>query len=220
MSKTQDTASNSVEHEPGTIAYELEGSLYLNLTNRCTADCTFCSRSTAPLIGPYNLRLRREPTLRQLRTAVGDPSRYKEIVFCGYGEPTLRLGILLQLSGELRQHQARTRLNTNGHGNLIHRRDIVPELAPWIDAVSVSLNAPDAESYLKLCRPRFGLKTFDAIVAFTRRCRELIGQVAITVVDTGTVDLEACSRVADTMGVPLHVRRYYDHIAATNRILE
>ncbi len=200
-----------------TVAYELEGSLYLNVTNRCTAACSFCTRGTSPRIGPYDLRLRKEPTLQELRMAAADAERYREVVFCGYGEPTLRLDVVTALAAELHGRGISLRLNTNGHGNLIHRRNIVPELARSFPSVSVSLNAADAPAYRRLCRPRFGLRSYGAVLDFTRNCRRLIPRVVVTVVDVEGVDIGACRQVAADLGVPLRVRRYYEHIRTSDR---
>lgn len=206
--------------DPGTLVYLLEGVAYVNVTNRCTAQCDFCTRASAPLIGPYDLRLSRDPSLDELRNALNGLESGGEIVFCGYGEPTLRLETILILAEELKARDMALRLNTNGHGNLIHGRDIVPELARFFDTVSVSLNAPDAETYVKLCRPRFGPSTFQAILDFTRRCHELIPEVLLTAVDLPELDAAGCRRVAAEIGVPLRIRRYYEHISESDRFVE
>src|SRR3990167_3612532 len=125
---------------PRQIVYEIDGALYLNLTNRCNLSCTFCSRKENPQVKDYNLRLPTEPTADELLEQIGDPMAYREIVFCGFGESTLRLRALLAVASVLKQRYpaVRIRLNTNGLAYLVHRHNILPELAPVIDAVSVS----------------------------------------------------------------------------------
>jgi len=130
--------------------------LYLNVTNRCTNRCGFCVRNRVSGIGNGVLWGGPEPDLTALLTAVeeqGGEASFDEIVWCGFGEPTIRADLILEASPLFRAAGCLVRLNTNGHGNLITGRDLVPELAACVDAVSVSLNAPTCERYLELCRP-------------------------------------------------------------------
>jgi TatD family-associated radical SAM protein len=205
---------------PGTIAYELEGSLYLNITRGCTARCLFCYREEAPHIGPYNLELTRDPTLEEFRVVLAHAEQYRQIVFCGFGEPTLRLELLDTIGRQLKARELSVRLNTNGHGNLIHKRSIVPELAGYLSAVSISLNAHNEALYNELCRPSFGRASFGAVLDFARECIGSIPEVTLTVVEHPQVDLEACRKLAAEIGVPLRVRRYYTHIRGTQRYLD
>jgi len=188
------------------IAYELGGSLYLNLTNACPNRCIFCVRRFAPGVGGYNLWLAHEPSAAEVLAAIGNPTRYKEIVFCGYGEPTCRLDVLLEVARALKGKGVPLRLNTNGLGNSINGRDILPELAACLDVVSVSLNAADTDAYLRLCRPSFGTDAFPAVVSFLRRSKEFIPRVVASVVPREGVDIEACRRLAEDLGVEFRVR--------------
>lgn len=188
------------------IAYELNGALYLNLTNACPNRCVFCVRESAPGVGGYDLWLDRDPEAAEVLAAAGDPARYKEIVYCGYGEPTCRLAVLLETARALHGRGAPLRLNTNGLGNLINGRDILPELGGSLDVVSVSLNAANAQAYLELCRPKFGLEAFEAVVEFLRRAKEFIPRVIASVVPVAGVDVAACRRLADGLGVEFRVR--------------
>jgi TatD DNase family protein len=188
------------------IAYEMWGNLYLNITNRCTNACSFCVRYQSDTLWGYNLKLEGEPSVEEIVEAVGDPTRYREVVFCGYGEPTTRLDALLAVGRSLKAAGARVRLDTNGHGNLIWNRNIVPELTEAVDAVSVSLNAQDAETYETLCRPKFGPATFDHVQAFIRECVKHGLEVTASVVAVPGVDVDAARRRASQLGVPLKVR--------------
>jgi TatD DNase family protein len=130
--------------------------LYLNVTNRCTNRCAFCVRARTSRLGDGLLAGGEEPELDELLDAVearGGASSFDEIVWCGYGEPTIRLDLITGAGPAFRAAGAAVRLNTNGHGCLIHNRDILPELGNVVDRVNVSLNAPDMERYLELCRP-------------------------------------------------------------------
>lgn len=205
----------------GVIAYAIRDSLYLNLTNACTDRCVFCALSdpefwagtgTAPFVKGHHLRMLRDPSAAELVAAAGDPSRYREVVFCGYGEPTIRLDALVEVARALKQRGARRiRLDTNGHGNLIHKRSIVRDLAGLVDEVSVSLNTATAEQYVELCRPTFGLPTYDAIKTFIRECKGVIPTVVATVVAMPGVDVEAIRRIAEEeLGAQFRARPYDD----------
>ena len=186
--------------------YQLGDSLYINLTNSCTNNCVFCIRKKAEGIG-VDLWLDREPSGEDVVHDIKDPARYKEIVFCGYGEPTMRLPQLLQICKYLKEHNVKIRLNTNGHGNLIWGRNIVPELAEYIDSVSISLNAKDAEQYNKLCAPENELRSYDAVIDFAKECKRCIPEVSMTVVDTlSAYDIELCRKIAQNIGTGFRVR--------------
>ncbi len=203
----------------GVIAYAIRDSLYLNITNACTDRCVFCALSdpefwagtgTAPFVKGHHLRMPRDPSSAELLEAAGDPARYREVVFCGYGEPTIRLPVLVEVARALKQKGARRiRLDTNGHGNLIHKRSIVPDLAGLVDEVSVSLNTATAEQYVEICRPTFGLPTYEAIKTFITECKGVIPTVIASVVAMPGVDVEAIRRIAeDELGVTYRVRTY------------
>jgi len=168
----------------GTVAYQIRNSLYLNLTTRCTNDCVFCSRLTRPVVQGYNLKLDREPSAEEVWQAVGDPKKYDEVVFCGYGEPTLRLDVIKAVAAKVKAAGGRVRLNTNGHGNVIHKRNILPELAGLVDEVSVSLNTDSSEAYDEVCRPlpSFRGRIYDEIRKFIVEAKKYIPNVQATIV--------------------------------------
>ncbi len=191
------------------IVYQVRNSLYINLTNRCTDDCVFCVREFTDYVMGHNLHLDKEPTAKEIIEAVGVPTRYDEIVFCGYGEPTLRLDCVIEVAKALRAKGARIRLTTNGHGNLIHKRSIVSDLVGLIDKVSVSLNAESEDVYNKICRPKFGPGTFDKIKQFVVECREALPEVEVTCIDMEGVDIKKCKRLAiEELKVSFRRRRY------------
>ncbi len=140
--------------------------------------------------------------------AVGDVRPYREIVFCGYGEPLLRLETVLEVACRLKRHGARVRVDTNGQAGLIYGRNVVPELVGLVDVVSISLNAHTPELYLRLCRPRFQEAAYPAMLEFGRECVRLLPEVVLTVVEFGPVDVEACRRIAEGLGAGFRVRRH------------
>lgn len=186
--------------------YQLQDSLYINLTNRCTNSCVFCIRKKPEGMG-VDLWLDREPSSEDVINEIPNPNLYKEIVFCGYGEPTIRLPQLIQIGTYLQDYKTKVRLNTNGHGSLIWGKNIVPELAGLIDSVSISLNAKDVEQYNKLCKPENKEQSYDAIVDFISECKIHIPEVWITVVDIiSAYDIEVCREIAKKLGTNFRVR--------------
>jgi TatD DNase family protein len=192
----------------GKITYPIRNSLYLNITNRCTSACTFCVRYFTDYVKGHNLRLKDEPTAEEVIKEIGDPTKFDEVVFCGYGEPLLRLDVVKAVSAKVKRKGGTVRIDTNGHGNLIHKRNILPELAGLVDAVSVSLNAQDAGLYEKLSQPRFGPGSYDAVKEFIREAKKYIPDVTATVVSAPEVDIEVCRRIAGELGAKFRVREY------------
>ncbi|HSB51050.1 MAG TPA: YchF/TatD family DNA exonuclease [Dissulfurispiraceae bacterium] len=190
----------------GEIAYKIRDSLYLNVTNRCTSRCLFCVRFHTDYVKGHNLRLQRDPTADELKAAIGEPLQYKEVVFCGYGEPLLRLHTLKVVASWVKQKGGKVRLNTNGHGNLIHGRNILPELQGLVDAVSVSLNAQNEETYEAICRPTFE-GAYGAVLEFIREAKRYVPDVQVTVVEAEGVDIAGCRTLTEELGVPLRVRK-------------
>ncbi len=191
-----------------TYTYRIGDNLYLNLTNRCTNRCTFCVREGKETYEGYALWLKEgEPSAEKVLSEIGDPRAYKEIVFCGFGEPTCRLREMLSVAEEVKRRGGSTRLNTNGHGSLYNGKDIAPLLKGKIDAVNVSMNAPDAASYVRLCRPSAGEEAFSAMLDFAVRCREEGITVWFSVVDCiGKEAVAACKKLAEERNIPLRVR--------------
>jgi len=198
---------------PPSVVYSIRDSLYINPTNTCTNDCVFCARrkSNNHLYG-YNLDLIVEPDVNEAvgevekRLADGD---YSEIVFCGYGEPTTRFDFVLKTAEELRKYDLPLRLNTNGQGNRINQRDIVPSLDELFDRISISLNAPDRTGYNEVCRPDAGGDSFDAVLDFIRRSAASGMECSVTAVDYPGVDMDGCRKlVREIPGAEFRVRTY------------
>jgi TatD DNase family protein len=191
------------------IAYRIRDALYLNITNRCNMACRFCPKHTDFEVKGYYLKLEKEPSVDEIFMAMGPPEHYDEIVFCGYGEPTTRLEVLKIIAGRMKEKGVRrVRLNTDGLANLLYGRNVLPELEGLIDAVSVSINAPDAGKHEEICPSKFGERSFEAVLEFIREAKKFIPEVTASVVALPGLDLEACRRVADDLGVPLRVREY------------
>lgn len=196
----------------GEIAYKIRNSLYLNITNECTNECVFCRRLTEPIVKGHDLSLEKQPTFEEIVAAIGEPSGHDEIVFCGYGEPLLRLKLVKKVARFLKEKGFdNLRINANGQANLIHGRNVVPELAELVRNYSVSLNAASSREYHRLCRSKYGPAAYEAVKEFIVECRKHGASVVATVVDLPQIDLEACRKVAEEeLGVPLRVRSYVE----------
>lgn len=192
------------------IAYRIRNSLYLNITNRCSNRCTFCPKFDDFTVKGHNLLLDREPSFEEVMAAVGQPSEIDEIVFCGYGEPLIRLDLVKQVAGVLKARGYQIRINSDGQANQVHGRDILPELAGLVDSISVSLNAPDAATYIRLCNTPFKETGFKAVCEFIRTATQHIPQVIATAVTIPGVDIDACRNLAESLGAEFRSRDYSD----------
>ena len=202
-----------------TICYEAYKNLYINLTNRCSANCTFCIRNFADGVNGYNLKLSTEPSTQEVIEALEetDLSKYQEIVFTGLGEPTLRFDVVLAVTRWLKNRNLRVRLDTNGQAALINpEKDVIPELKnAGIDSISVSLNAESEEKYNKLCRP-IHKNAYRAVLEFIRKARMAGIKTRVTVVNVPEIDLKRCKKLAEELDVEFHVRALSE--AASNEI--
>ena len=194
----------------GTIAYRAGGSIYLNLTNRCSSSCEFCIRGWSDGVFGEDLRLDHEPDLDEVTQAIEiafmeGPA--DEVVFCGFGEPTMRLDLVLAVTEWLRVRRIRSRLDTNGHGQLLNPDVDVPAAlaAAGLDAVTVSLNAATPEEYDRLCRPVFA-KSYRAVLRFAEQSAARGIETTLTAVDYPGADLPGVADIAAAMGVGFRAR--------------
>ena len=199
-----------------TILYEVHNGLYVNLTNRCSCACTFCVRQTDDSVGKSDtLWLEHEPSFEEVMEAFKafDMSKYEELVFCGFGEPTEAFDILKRVAAEAkRRWNIPIRVNTNGQGSLINGRDIAPEFEGLVDTISISLNTPNAEEYLKLTSSRFGEKAFPAMLEFAREVKKYVPNVVMSTVGTTITHEEEqqCQAICDELSVTYRIRPWID----------
>ena len=200
-----------------TITYEYEGALYVNLTNRCDCASVFCLRCNGHKGSIYadDLWLEHEPGREEALADFlrRDLASYREIVFCGFGEPMYRTDDILWLVDELKERVSAlppVRINTNGHANLILGRDVTGDLAGRIDVLSISLNGSTPGEYVAVTRPRDGAAAWDAILDFTRRAAKTVPTVMMTIVnkDKTPDEIYACRTLAERLGARLRVREY------------
>ena len=194
------------------ILYKVHDNLYVNLTNRCPYSCTFCLRQTMDRIGESDrLWLEREPSAQEVIAEFDkfNMDDYNEVVFCGFGEPTEAFEVLKEVAAYVKKkYNKPIRINTNGVGNLINKRDIVPELKGIVDTVSISLNDPDKKKYAELVRSKFGEDSFDEMLSFAKECTKYVPNVVMTTVDTtiSHEEEEQCRKICDEIGATYRIR--------------
>lgn len=186
---------------------------YVNSTNRCTCSCTFCLRQTKEMIENNSLWLKEEPTVDEIIQEFEkyDLNDFKEVVFCGFGEPLMRHDDLMQVAKYLKETRKdlQIRINTNGLSSIVLKRDITPDFKGLIDTVSISLNAPSKEEYYQLTRSKYGIDSFDYMLDFTLKTKQYVENVVLTVVDIiGDEKIAKCQKIADDLGVVLRVRPF------------
>ena len=189
--------------------------LYVNITNECPCACTFCLRTMKDMPEDMSLWLGgKEPTVEEVKAALlAAPWDYvKEVVFCGFGEPTMRLADLIELLRFVKEQHPDlpTRVNTNGLGELEHGCEFAERFAGLLDTVSISLNASNAERYLALTRSKFGISSYEAMLTFAEHCKPYVPNVILTVVEKveDAEEIALCRKICDERGLTLRVRPY------------
>ncbi len=191
------------------FTYKIGNALYINITNRCNADCIFCRRKEEPYIKGYNLGMSRseEPSAEVYIREIGNPLQYSEIVFCGFGEPTLRWEDVKQVAGFIKSRNGKTRLDTNGHGNVINKRDITPEMKDLFDTVSISLNTANNEQYAEIMGVDPGM--FGEMIDFAKKTKQFVKKLVMTLVSYDNVDIEGAKKMAEEIGAEFRLREYF-----------
>lgn len=202
--------------EEQNLVYLLDGKIYINLTNRCTNDCVFCIRTLKDDVCGANLWLKNdsvtaEEVINQLKILKKDET---EIIFCGYGEPTLKLDVLKEVAKFIKDNYkgVRVRLNTNGHANAIYKRNIIPEIKDLVDEISVSLNAENDELYRAMAQPNLKCENvLDVVKSFIKESSDAGIPTVASVVEgykDFEIDLEKCEQIATSLGAKFRVRKW------------
>ncbi len=190
--------------------YKIEDSLYINVTNRCNANCAFCNRKKNAVIKGYDLKMKKseEPDESIYIKEIGDPKDYNEIVFCGYGEPTIRWEVVKEVAAYVKKNGGKTRMNTNGHGSFITKRDIAPEMKGLLDTVSISLNSVDPLQYAELMQ--VDQKLHSEMIDFAAKAKNY-ATVVMSIVGLNEVDKEKAKKfVLDEIGVNYRERTFFE----------
>ncbi len=210
------------------VVYEYLSNLYINLTNRCPSLCSFCIKTKWSMqYRGYNLALDSEPSAEDVLLTINrwfSDKRYHEIVFCGYGEPLMRWDCVREIALSIREGKLsnvpsdiKIRINTNGLGNLINKRDITVEMKGLINSVSISLNTVDEKKWYEIMRPFDEYKegAFQSVIDFIKRLKNNVEEVVITAVELEGVDTEAVRRFASECGAKFRLRPYLDKYEKT-----
>ena len=204
------------------LVYTLDGKIYINLTNRCTNDCIFCLRNDKDDVKGQELWLDDENStandvIEQYEKIYNEPltrhaSPFTETVFCGYGEPMLKFGVLKEVAEYIKKTYPETkiRVNTNGHANFVYKRNVVPELKRLIDEFSVSLNGSTKDEYNELSQPKFD-EAYEEVKKFIKACSDAGIYVTASVVEGYKgrhLDLQTCEKIATDLGAKFRVREW------------
>jgi len=201
------TTSSATDHRP-TLVYDINTHRYLNITARCTLRCQFCPKHNgSKQVHQYNLSLSNTVTAADILPLLGNVNEVDEYVFCGFGEPTLNLDCLLDVARAIKTQGGKVRLNTDGLGNLFHRRNILPELGECIDSISISLNAHNETTYQQHCRPKLA-NSYQALLNFIALAPRYIQQVQVSAIEgLENVDIDRCREIATHYGVQFKQRQ-------------
>lgn len=207
------------EQTENKLVYFLGNTMYINVTNLCTNLCVFCIRTLSDTVGGANLWLDNENiTFEQIieQFEENEPAKRNEVVFCGYGEPLIKLELVKQVAAYIKEKYPNlpVRVNSNGHANLIHKRNIVSELVGLIDKISISLNGENADKYQEVSQSKFDKNlVYDAVKNFIKECAESGIETTATVVSGFRhydVDLNACKKIAEDLGAKFRVREWLE----------
>lgn len=188
--------------------------LYVNLTNKCSNSCVFCIRNTVDEIKGKNMWLENEDF--EAKDVIAQFKNYKtpeEVVFCGYGEPLMKLDVLKGVASYLKEKNIKVRVNTNGIGNVVNKRDILPEISDLVDEMSISLNAPTKEQYNEISKPKYK-NAYEDMIDFAKKSVENGIKTTLSVVDEYpdyTLDIQACKKIADEIGANFKVRKWLNN---------
>lgn len=190
-----------------TIKYVIGDVAYLNITNRCSNKCTFCIRNNHDGIENYRLWLDKEPTVNEILESLKDVENYKEVVFCGFGEPMYRIDDVVLIADYIHSKGVKTRINTNGQASLISGDNVAKKLQGKIDTINISLNETTAQKYQEICQSVFGEAAYYSMIDFARECAKYVPRVILSIVDiVGEDSIKRAKKIAEDLGVELRVR--------------
>lgn len=192
-----------------TYVYKLDDVNYINLTNQCTNDCTFCVRRAHSGVGGYDLHLEKEPCAQDVIDILNKDKT--DVVFCGLGEPTIKIDELKKIAEFVKSYGGKVRVNTNGHANKYHNRNVAAELAGLVDEISISLNGVTPRDYQTLCLSEYGEAGFDYMLDFAKECVKAGIRVTLSVVDVIPLEeIEKAKEIAREIGADFRIRAYIE----------
>jgi TatD DNase family protein len=194
-----------------TISYVFGENLYLNITNRCAMACPYCIKNKRNNnFNGNNLKLEKEPSAKEVIDSIGDPKKYKEIIFCGYGDALIRIEEVKEISKWVKENDGKVRINTAGLANVYHGKNILPELKGLVDVISISLNGANPDEHNRINKPMLKEKSFDEIIKFVTEAKKYISEVVVTAVEFPDFDTSKVKEITDKLGVRFRPRSYLD----------
>jgi TatD DNase family protein len=194
-----------------TISYVIGENLYLNITNRCMMACPYCIKHKWNNdFNGNDLKLDKEPSAAEVINSIGDPKKYKEVIFCGYGDALVRLDEVKEIARRIKDRGGRVRINSAGLANRYYGKNILPQLKAIIDVISISLNGSNPKEHNELNRPMFKEESFDEIIKFAKEAKNYIPEVVITAVELPGLDVSKIAKIAEQIGVLFRIRPYLD----------
>ena len=196
--------------------YILNNKIYVNLTNACTNDCIFCIRRQKDDVVGADMWLSSAPGFEDVKEQLNKySSLYSSgVTFCGYGEPLIELDMLIKTAKFLKgiSSDINIKINTNGHANAFHHKDIVPMIKNYVDEISISLNAQNEKLYNKLCQPKIS-NAYNEMLDFAQRCVNNGIKTTMTVVTKydNEVDTEQCQKIAQKIGAEYKERPWIEN---------
>jgi TatD DNase family protein len=157
-----------------------------------------------------NLKLEKEPSAKEVIDSIGDPKKYKEIVFCGYGDALIKMEEVKKITKWIKENGGTVRINTAGLANAYHGKNILPELKGLVDVISISLNGANPEEHNRINNPMLKEKSFDEIIKFVTEAKKYISEVVVTAVEFPGFDTSKVQEIADNLGVRFRLRPYLD----------
>ncbi len=200
------------------LVYILDGKIYINLTNMCTNDCIFCLRRDKDDVCGQDMWLKSEKITSE--DVIEQLNKYEDkiakgITFCGYGEPTMKFEVLKQVAEYIKHNYPDTfiKVNTNGHGNVINKKDILPELKGLVDEFSISLNAQNSDLYKELSQPKID-NAYESMKDFAKKAYENGFKTTLSVVSgykDYDVDLALCEKIAKDLHASFRNREWIEN---------
>jgi TatD DNase family protein len=185
--------------------------LYLNITNRCMMSCPYCIKHKwGNDFNGNDLKLEKEPTAQEVINSIGDPKKYGEIIFCGYGDALVRPQEVKEISKWIKDKGGKVRINSAGLANRYHGKNILPQFKGIIDTISISLNGSNPKEHNELNRPMYKEESFDEIIKFAKEAKKYIPEVVITAVELPGLDVSKVAEIAKKAGVSFRARSYLD----------
>lgn len=204
------------------LVYFLYEKAYINITNACTNSCCFCVRDIKDDVVGAGLWLDKDAVkavdvIKEIELNKDKIKVKNELIFCGYGEPLCRYSEVIKVAKYVKETmpEVKIRINTNGHGSFLAKKNIVPELAPFIDSISISLNAQNEDEYNKISKPKID-NAYQAMLDFTKECVKAGIDTTMSIVtnykpEEYNINVDECEKIAKNLGAKFRNREWIEN---------